>query len=332
MDCRNIAIRGMGIYLPKRRVTSAELDERLGLKEGWTAKKTGVLQRRYAEGETTSQMGAKAALAALKQCGYGVADIDCMISASGTTQQAIPCTAALIQKELGAESSGIPAFDINSTCLSFVAALDMISYLIDAGRYRRVLLVSSEIASVGLDWAQKESCTLFGDGAAAAVIERTSDGCTSRILASRMETYSKGAHLSEIRGGGTMLHPRNYTEETKADYLFQMDGRGIFRMTSRMIEPFVDQLLSESGLAMSQIDWVIPHQASGMSMRILREKLGITPERFVSIIADCGNTIAASIPLALHETIERRGAKRGDRMLLLGVSAGLSLGGIVLEY
>lgn len=332
MDCRNIAISGTGIYLPMRRVTASELDARLGLKEGWTARKSGVLERRYAQAETSSQMGAKAAIAALRQSGCELADIDCIVSVSGTAQQAIPCTAALIQKELGGAESGIPAFDINSTCLSFVAGLDTLSYLVDAGRYRRVLLVSSEIASVGLDWEHKESCTLFGDGAAAAVIERTPNKATSRILAARMETYSKGAHLSEIRGGGSMLHPREYTEATKADFLFQMDGRGIFRMTSRMIKEFVDKLLAESGLVMDNIDWVIPHQASGMSMRILREKLGIRPEHFVDIIANHGNTIAASIPLALHEAIERRGAKRGDRMLLLGISAGLSLGGIVLEY
>ncbi|MET3287547.1 beta-ketoacyl-ACP synthase III [Brevibacillus fluminis] len=332
MDCRQIAITGTGMYVPPRRVTSSELDQRLGLADGWTAKKTGVLERRYTEGETSSQMGAKAARAALEQAGYELSDIDCIVGVSGTAQQEIPCTAALIQRELGGGGSGIPAFDLNSTCLSFVAGLDTISYLVEAGRYRRVLLVASEIASVGLDWEQKESCTLFGDGAAAAIIERTPAGSASRILAARMETYSKGAHLSEIRGGGTMLHPRLYSETTKADFLFQMDGRGIFRMTSRLIEPFVEKLLSESGLGMDEIDWVIPHQASGMSMRILREKLGVRPERFIMNIANYGNTIATSIPLALHETIATRGIKRGDRVLLLGVSAGLSLGGIVLAY
>ncbi|MGO0062645.1 beta-ketoacyl-ACP synthase III [Brevibacillus fluminis] len=332
MDCRQIAITGTGMYVPPRRVTSAELDQRLGLAAGWTAKKTGVLERRYAEGETSSQMGAKAARAALEQAGYELSDIDCIVGVSGTAQQEIPCTAALIQRELGGGGSGIPAFDLNSTCLSFVAGLDTISYLVDAGRYRRVLLVASEIASVGLDWEQKESCTLFGDGAAAAIIERTPAGSASRILAARMETYSKGAHLSEIRGGGTMLHPRMYSETTKADFLFQMDGRGIFRMTSRMIEPFVEKLLAASGIGMDEIDWVIPHQASGMSMRIMREKLGVRPERFIMNIANYGNTIATSIPLALHETIATGEIKRGDRVLLLGVSAGLSLGGIVLAY
>lgn len=332
MSSRNIMIRGTGAYLPEKKVTAKELDQRLGLRDGWTAKKSGVLTRHYAQNETSSQMGAKAASAAFAASGYSLGDIDCILCVSGTAQQEIPCTAALIQKELGGGDSGIPSYDINSTCLSFVAGLDTISYMVDAGRYRRVLLVSTEIASVGLDWEQKESCTLFGDGAAAVIIERTPKDESARILAAKMQTYSKGAHLSEIRGGGSMIPSSNHSPHNQKDFLFQMDGRGIFRMTSRLIEPFVAELLAESGLAMSQIDWVIPHQASGMSMRILREKLGIPEERFINMIAHTGNTIAASIPLALHEAVTSHGVKRGDKMLLLGVSAGLSLGGIVLEY
>ena len=143
-------------------------------------------------------------------------DIDCIICGSGTIQQAIPSTASLIQEQLGLQHSGIPCFDINSTCLSFITALDTISYAIECGRYKNVVIISSEISSVGLNWGQNESSILFGDGAAAVVI--TKGDHSSSIIASHMETYSSGAHLSEIRGGGTMIHPREYSEERKEDF------------------------------------------------------------------------------------------------------------------
>lgn len=332
MSVRNIKIVGTGKYLPKNTVTAAELDRRLGVREGWVAKKTGVLIRHYADTETASWMGAQAAFLALKDSGLTYEDIDCIVCASGTAQQAIPCTAALIQKEMGKEESGTPCFDINSTCLSFVVGLDVMSYMVDAGRYSRVLFVSTEVASVGLNWEQKESCALFGDGACAVIIERSQPSDASKIRSARLETYSKGAHLSEIRGGGSKLHPREYRQETQKDFLFDMDGKAIFRMASKLIGAFTEHLLSSSGCSISDIDFVIPHQASGMSMRILREKLGIPKEKFVDIIENHGNTIAASIPMALHELLKQKSVKRGDKLMLIGTAAGLSLGGVVLEY
>lgn len=329
---RQIKLLGTGAYLPSRRVYSVELDKRLGVRDGWTEKKSGVAVRYYADGETASQMGAVAIRRALNDAGLTFADIDCLICASGTAQQEIPCTASLIQEQLGEEMSGVPCLDVNSTCLSFVAALDMMSYLVHAGRYERIVLVSSEVGSVGLNWAQKESCILFGDGAAAVVIGRTPEGEASRVLASHMETYSKGAHLSEIRGGGSLVHPREYAQGREDDFAFDMDGRAIFRLTSKLIDGYVERLLAGTGRAMNTFDLVIPHQASGMAMRIMREKLGISPERFMDVIGQYGNMIAASIPLALHEAIQQKRIRRGDTVLLIGTSAGLSLGGVALVY
>ncbi|WP_080846032.1 beta-ketoacyl-ACP synthase III [Cytobacillus gottheilii] len=327
---RKVRITGMGIYLPKRMVTAAEIDQLIGAAPGWSEAKSRVKQRYFIIDETASYMGAKAAEMALKNAGMGLHDIDCIISGSGTMEQAIPCNAALIQKELGLENSGIPAFDINSTCLGFVAALDVVSYMIDAGKYKHVLIINSEISSVGLNWRQDESSVLFGDGATAAIISKSED--RSGMISSRMETYSAGAAFSEIRGGGTKVHPRHYREETKDDFLFDMNGKAIFKMSSKLMNPFIEQLFSGTGLRMSDINMVIPHQASWAAMKIIRKKLNVEEERFMSIIENYGNMISASIPLALYKAIEQKRIQRGDTILLLGTSAGLSIGGMVLEY
>lgn len=327
---RNVKIQGMGSFLPKRMVTALEIDQMIGAKEGWSETKSGVKQRYFVVDETSSFMGAEAAKLALQDAGISAAELDCIISGSGTMEQAIPSNACLIQEQLGLKHSGIPCFDVNSTCLSFVTALDMISYAIEAERFENVLLISSEISSVGINWRQDESSILFGDGAVAVVLSKSEDH--SKILATHMETYSAGAHLSEIRGGGTKIHPREHNEETKNDFLFDMNGREIFKMSSKLIPDFIEKLFEPTNLTMQDIQMVIPHQASAAAMKIIRRKLQVQEEQFMNIIGDYGNMIAASIPMALYEAIKQGKVKRGDKVLLLGTSAGLSIGGVILEY
>ncbi len=333
MQLRKVKIIGTGKYLPGRMVTDEELDHKLNAAAGWVGSMTGVGTRHYAEdGETASAMGAQAATAALEAAGLGFADIDCLVCASGTKEQPLPCTAALIQQALGQEHSGVPCLDIDSTCLSFMVAMDVMSYMIAAGRYRHVLIVSSEIASRGLNWEHKESAALFGDGAAAVVLGSAAASERSAILHTELNTYSSGARLSEIRGGGSALHAKHHTAQTAPDYLFQMDGHGIFRMASRLLPPFVDKLLERSGTAMEDFQLVIPHQGSAMAMRLLRKKLGIGETQMMDITRHHGNTISASIPMGLHEAIIQGRINRGDRLLLIGTAAGLTLGGMVIDY
>lgn len=332
MTTRKVKIVGTGKYLPKRRVSDAEMDDALGVPKGWVRRKTNVIFRHFIEDETASEMGARAAYAALEAAGLDFGDVDCLVCASGTMEQPIPCTAALIQRAMGQQHSGVPAFDINSTCLSFVAGLDVMSYLVDAGRYRNVLLVSSEIASRGLNWNQKESAALFGDGAAAAVIARTEPGEPSRILHAVLETYSAGARFSEIRGGGSAKHARAYAPETEADYLFDMQGEAIFKAAAKLLPAFLRRLLTGAGCGLDEVKLVIPHQGSSMAMRLIGRRLGIPEHKLMSITSDHGNTIAASIPMGLHEAAKQGRIERGDRILLLGTSAGLTLGGVVLDY
>lgn len=329
---RKVKIIGTGVYLPKQRVTSDEMDRKLGVPAGWSLKKSEVRVRYFVENETAAEMGAFAAQAALQDAGLTFADIDCIVCASGTMQQPIPCTAALIQQAMGKGNSGVPSFDINSTCLSFLAALDVMSYLIAARRYQRILIVSTEVASVGLNWEHKESAVLFGDGAAAVIIGQAAAYEQSRIAASLIETYSTGASYSEIRGGGTGLHAKFYDDVRMSDYMFHMDGQPIYKMASKLLPDFLERLLGSGNTAMSQFPIIIPHQGSAMAMRLISRKLGIAPEQLMNITSDHGNTIAASIPMGLHEAIHQGRVQRGDRILLLGTSAGLSLGGLVLEY
>jgi len=329
---RRAKVLGTGKYMPRRIVTADEMDRRLGVPPGWVLKKTEVAVRHYAEDETASDMGAKAAYAALAAAGLRFGDIDCLVSVSGTKEQALPCMGALIQRAMGQEHSGVPAFDIDSTCLSFLTGLDVMSYMVDAGRYERVLLVSSEIASIGLNWNNKESAALFGDGAAAVVIGRSAEGERSRIVHASIRTYSKGASLSEIRGGGTRLHPREHRADNEEDYLFHMDGQGIYRMAAKLLPGFIGELFEPLGMEMKDVHAVIPHQGSAMAMRLIQRKLGINAEQMVVITPNHGNTIAASIPMGLHEAITQGRIRRGDRVLLLGTAAGLSLGGLLLDY
>lgn len=332
MQLRRVKIEGTGKYLPKRAVTDEELDQKFGVKAGWTHKATGVGVRHYvSEGETASSMGAQAAQDALDAAGLTFADIDCLVCTSGTKEQPLPSTAVFIQQALGQEDSGVPAFDIDATCLSFVVGLDTMSYLVAAGRYRHVLLVATEIASAGLNWNDKESAALFGDGAAAVVIGASSPDDSAQIVHTSLQTYSKGARYSEIQGGGTRL-PAHTQTELADPFLFYMDGQGIFRMASRLLPNFIDDILAKSNTSMEEFKLVIPHQGSAMAMRLLRKKLGISEEQFLNITPNHGNTIAASIPMGIHEAIVQGKIQRGDRILLMGTAAGLSLGGMVLDY
>lgn len=331
MQQRAVKILSTGKYLPKRKVTAQELAEQIGVSSHWIEKKSGVLVRHFVEDETASQMGAYAAKEALAAAHLSPQEIDCIVCANTVPEQGIPCTAVLIQRLLGIGDSGIPAFDINATCLSFVAALDLLSHLIDAGRYDRVLIISSEIATIALDWSDHESCTLFGDGAVAVIVERATAADTSAILASRIETYSEGADLSQCLGGGNKHHPREYAAYPER-FLFQMNGRAVYRMASKILPEFLQRLFEPVGLNMTDMQLVIPHQASLMAMRLIQKQLEIPDASWMVIAHNHGNTMAASIPMALHEAIQQGKLNRGDCALLLGTAAGLSVAGIVLKY
>lgn len=329
---RAVRIVSTARHVPRRCLEGDVLDRKLGLPSGTLEKMSGVRRRYYTDGENAAQLGAQAARAALDRAGLDFADIDLLLCVSGTADQLIPCNAALILQELDPRDRGVTCFDINSTCLSFVAGLDTISYAIAAGRYRRVLLVASELPSLGVNDKELEAYSLFGDAAAAVVVAPAAPGEGSRLLGARLETYPSGADHCHLYGGAGRLPAYHYNTEDPTRYLFHMDGKKIFRQASSIMPGFVERLLTDAGVALRDIDLVVPHQASLAAMELLRRKLGITEDRLVCTLPDYGNNIAASMPLALDVAIEQGRLRRGHKVMLLGTSAGFSIGGLILEY
>jgi 3-oxoacyl-[acyl-carrier-protein] synthase-3 len=332
-----LRLKGSGHYLPAQIVTSLALDEKMGVAAGTFAKASGVQSRHYAsEEETPSFMGARAAMAALETADLRFSDLDLILGACGTPEQSIPCTAALIQKAMGHPDSGVPCFDINSTCLSFVTALQVASSFIEQGLYRNILIVSSEIASVGLNFKHLEAASLFGDGAAAFVVGPDQDDSkhTTELLGYHMETYSSGWDTCQIAGGGSKLHPSRLDwrlDPNDERFLFQMNGPKVFKLATKLLPGFLKKLEEKSGISLKAAKLFIPHQASESALKLICRKLDVEPERTAKIIGNHGNMIAASIPLALHYAIREKRLVTGDVVFLLGTSAGFSMGGMVIR-
>jgi 3-oxoacyl-[acyl-carrier-protein] synthase-3 len=328
---RKIKIVSTGKYLPKRIVTGSEVDHILGLTAGRSAQMSGVESRHYAESESAAEMGAYALMAALERSGLNYEELDAIICASGTMEQAIPCTAALIQKEMKRPTIHMPCFDINSTCLSFVTAFDVVSSLLATGRFKKVAIVSTEIASIGLNTKQHEAYSLFGDGAAAVIVTEGEAQDSSSIICANMKTHSEGSEYCRIQGGGSKFHPSKHPGDSDV-FKFSLDGRKVFKRVLENMSEFFDSTLDQAGLRVENLDYVIPHQASASGMELVRRKLNIPKEKYVDILANHGNMIAASIPLALHYWIESGKIVRGNKVMLLGTSAGVSFGALVFEY
>ncbi|MGL4820464.1 MAG: 3-oxoacyl-[acyl-carrier-protein] synthase III C-terminal domain-containing protein [Bacilli bacterium] len=329
---RAIRITGMGVYLPERRVTAEEIDERIGEKIGWVRQHVGIVERRHELELTVSEMGARAVTAALADAALTLEDVDALVYAGACVDQLIPATATLIKAQLDQPHLRFPAWDVNVTCLSFMMALDMMSTLIEAGQYRTVVLVTSEKASVGMNYAEKESSSLFGDAAVAFVLQRSNG--TSVVGASHFETFSEGVHWCEVRGGGSTLpaRPETVREDNRADFLFAMDGRKVFKKAFQEMPRFMDAYFNKAKLSWSMIDFVIPHQASPSAMALMQKRLGVADSQMISIVSHYGNTIAASMPLAFYLGVTEGRIRRGDCVVWIGTSAGLTIGAMSIVY
>lgn len=331
---RKIKILATGCYIPPYKVTSAELDQKLNKPEGYIERFSGVKSRRYVTTETASEMGAQAALAALKTANLTIKDIDCIVATSGTMEQAIPCNAVMIKQRLDCIDHNIPAFDINATCLSFIVGMDLLADAIELGKYKNVLLVSADVTA-GLDWEQLESSVLFGDGAAAAILTKSEPEEQSRILGAYFENYIEGANFAQVIGCGSNKHPSKFTdiESCAKASMFNMDGRNMLELTTKHALPFVECLYKEAGInGPDDIKLLIPHQINGIVMRKVCEAKLKFKDKYMYILPEYGNQIAVSIPMALHMAIEGKRIQRGDKIFLFGAGAGVSLGGIIMVY
>lgn len=300
---RKIQFTGYGVELPRNTV---DFD--------------GQTRYRISGEEKQISLAVSACEKALKNANITVNDIDCIVSASAVGIQPIPCMAALIHEKI-AKGTSIPALDINTTCTSFMTALDTMSYLLEAGRYKRILIFSCDVASRALNPKQKESFQLFSDGAVAFIIEKTDKEIG--VIDAMQKTWSEGAHSTEIRGGLSNLHPENYSEETKEEFMFDMNGKTVLSLSMKKIPEMMKEFLENNGMKISDIDMVVPHQAS-VAMPIVMEKLGVTEDRFINEVKEFGNMVSASVPLALAHGLENRKIKNGDTILLIGTAAGLT--------
>ncbi|WP_374124106.1 3-oxoacyl-[acyl-carrier-protein] synthase III C-terminal domain-containing protein [Leptotrichia hongkongensis] len=300
---RRIQFKGYGIELPKN-----------------TVELKGQVRYRISEGESQISLAVSACEKALKNANIIINDIDCIVSASAVGIQPIPCTAALIHEKI-AKGTSIPALDINTTCTSFITALDTMSYLVEAGRYERVLIVSCDVASKALNPKQKESFQLFSDGAAAFVIEKTEKEIG--VIDAIQKTWSEGAHSTEIRGGLSNFHPKNYSEMTKEEYMFDMNGKTVLSLSISKIPELMKNFLKNNGMKVSDIDMTVPHQAS-VAMPLVMQKLGIEKDKFLDEVKEFGNMVSASVPITLVHGLENGKIKSGNTILLIGTAAGLT--------
>lgn len=308
---RHVEIAGYGVCLSNHTVTFGN-------------------QTRYRviENEQTQLDLAEVAIRnALAKANLTMNDIDCLVSASAVGVQPIPCTAALIHERV-AKGLSIPAMDINTTCTSFISALSTISYLIEDGEYDRALIVSSEVGSLGLNPKQRESFELFSDGAAAFIFQKTS--ADKGVIAALQRTWSEGAHDTEIRGGLTSYQPKEYSDSTKEDYLFDMNGRKILLLSARKIPAMFEEFNSKTDMTLDDIDFIIPHQAS-RALPVVMEKLGVPESKYLDIVSDYGNMVSVSVPFGLAYSLDRGLVKEGDTIYLLGTAAGMTVNMLALK-
>ena len=327
---REVTILGTGVAVPERVLLAADLDRQLNLPHGESFRVTGIRKRHIAVHETAASLASAAIERALTRAGVAWSEVDCLVCASATMDQALPYNAAMVLAERPPAARAIASLDIGASCLSFLQAMDLMSLALAAGRYDTVVIVSSDIASFTTDVRNLRENGIFGDGAAAAVLRRSAPETPSRILACRSVTLPEGADFCRIRSGGSRYHRRNGNEHANA--LFEMQGRPLFALVARHLPAFVDALLADAGVTRNDVSLFVPHQASRQALDHVAARLGFDDGRLVDVFSDFGNQVGASLPTALHHALEHRRPARGQTVLLLGSGAGVSLGGLVLVY
>ena len=323
---QHFEIIGSGLHLPHRRLTDSDVDARAGLPDGWTAEHTGVLQRfECVAPETVATMAKRSIELAMRDAAVAWSDIDLILDASTCRHQPIPCNAAAVQQSFGREAEGIACMDVQSTCLGFIVALQVANALFGTGAYRNILVVCAEAALLGVDWSEPESACLMGDGAAAVVLRRAQP---REGYFYAHQTFAQHLEVCQIRGGGHLLPVTNYTAGTDREFRFHMDGPQLLRIAAKHLPPMTESLLAEAKLKPGEVH-VVPHQAAPKALSLLRRLLRFKADRFHSRVAMMGNLIAASIPSVLHQCRTEGVLPKGERVMLLGTSAGYSQAGLI---
>ena len=314
-----------GAALPAQAVTNEALTQRLATRgvetsDEWIVARTGIRQRYLAEeGLTTSELGARAALQALATAGLEAADIDLIIVATSTPDQIFPSTACLIQARLG--NHGAAAFDVQAVCSGFVYGLAVADALIRNDTHRRALVIGAELFSRIMDWDDRTTCVLFGDGAGAVVLEA---GDAPGVLASRLHADGSQAEILCTAG-------RVDAGKVVGDPYLRMDGQAVFRLAVGVLDSSAREVLADAGMEPQQVDWLIPHQANVRILNATAKKLGLPEDKLIVTVDRHGNTSAASVPLALDVAVRDGRIRSGQHVMLQGVGGGFTWGSVLVR-
>ena len=325
-------VAGWGTAVPDLRLTNAELEDRVKTTDAWIVERTGIRERRIARpDETTASLATEAGAAAIKQAGLSPLDVDLLIVATATPEQPIPHTGAFVGDGLGLHCG---SFDLGAGCAGFVYELVTGSELLTGGGLEHVLVIGAEVLSRIIDPTDRTTAVLFGDGAAALVLEASSEHAPDDgpgLLAFDLGCDGSLARLLEIPAGGSRLPTSVETLDQRLQYL-KMQGPEVFRRAVRTVVDSANTALGRAGMASSDVDWFIPHQANARIIDAAAHRLGIPAERTIVNIDRYGNTSAASIPLAISEAADAGDLQAGDVVLLSGFGAGMTWGSAVLRW
>lgn len=328
MTNQNAGIIGMGHSYPEGILTNADLEKIVDTSDEWITTRTGIKQRhKAADNEYTSQFGSRAALKAIEQAGIGVEDIDLIVCATTTPDQIMPSTGALIQKEIGAVNAA--GMDVFAACSGFIYGLTMVESMIRTGQIRYALVIGAEVLTKYVDYTDRGTCVIFGDGAGAAVLGPVPEG--KGILATKIRSDGRYDEQLYAPGGGTKLGTTHETIDNR-DHYFKMKGNELFKVAVRSMADISAEMVQKAGFTVDDIDIVIPHQANQRITDAVASRLGVPEEKVYSNIAEHGNTSSASIPIALDECIRSGNIKEGSLVLLTAFGGGVTWGGTVIQF
>ncbi len=315
---------GVGGYLPERIITNSELAARLETSDEWIRQRTGIAERRIAaEGEMTSDLAVRAAGRALADAGMSGSDLDLIVLATATPDNTFPATAAKVQARLGMERGA--AFDVQAVCAGFIFAMAVADNALRLGQARTALVIGAETFSRILDWQDRGTCVLFGDGAGAVAL-RASEAAEPRsrgILSTHLHSDGRLYDILYVDGGPS---------STRHTGFLRMEGREVFRQAVQHLSEVVEEALAINGFAAADVDWLVPHQANSRIIDAVARKLGLPPDRIVSTIDRHANTSAASIPLALATAVHDGRIRPGDLVLMEALGGGLSWGACLVRW
>ncbi len=317
-------ITGTGGYLPQKILSNADLEKMVDTSDEWIISRTGIRERHIAaEGETTCDLAEQAARRAIAAAGIDAGSIDLIIVATTTPDRVFPSTACLLQDRLGIH--GCPAFDVQAVCTGFVYALDIADKFIRTGASRCALVVGAETLSRILDWTDRSTCVLFGDGAGAVIVQVADE---AGIIASHLHADGYYKELLTVPAGIS----QGYDQVRNKQAFVQMRGNDVFRVAVNTLERIVDETLQANGLGKGDIRWLVPHQANIRIISATAKKLGMPMDQVVVTVDRHGNTSAASIPLALDEAVRDGRICRGDTLLMEAFGGGFTWGSVLLKY